>query len=104
MQKEEGMTDPYATLRKYFERVEGVTVNEGRGAQGMKVGSKMFAMFYKGDLVLTLPPPRVEELIAAGRALAFDPGTGKPMKNRLLVPASNKRSWVELSEEAIGSL
>jgi hypothetical protein len=98
------LSDPYAKLREHFERVEGVTVNVGRGAQGMKVGSKMFAMFYKGDLVLTLPPPRVEELIAAGRALAFDPGTGKPMKNRVLIPASKKRSWVKLCEEAVDSL
>ena len=97
------MSDPYAELREHFDQIEGVTVNVGRGAQGMKVGAKMFAMFYKGDLVLTLPPPRVAELIAAGRARAFDPGTGTPMKNRVLVPASKKSSWVKLCEEAVDS-
>lgn len=94
------MSGPYAKLREHFVQVDGVTVNEGRGAQGMKRGAKMFAMFYKGDLVLSLPPQRVEELIAAGRALPFDPGTGKPMKNRVLVPVSKKRSWLKLCEEA----
>lgn len=97
------MSDPYAKLKEHFAGVDGVVVNAGRGAQGMKIGSKMFAMFYKGDLVLTLPPERVAELIDAGRALPFDPGTGKPMKNRVLIPASKKRSWIGLSEEAAGS-
>jgi hypothetical protein len=94
------MTDPYASLRAHFEKVPGVAVNAGRGAQGMKVGKKMFAMFYKGDLLLTLPPERVETLIATGRAQSFDPGTGKVMKNRVLIPAAKKRSWIKLCEEA----
>jgi hypothetical protein len=68
-----------------------------------EVGKKMFAMFFKGDLLLTLPPARVEELIAAGRGLAYDPGTGKAMKNRVLIPAAKKRSWIGLCEEAIAS-
>ena len=98
------MTDPYAKLKEHFAGVNGVIVNAGRGAQGMKVGKKMFAMFYKGDLLLTLPPARVEELIAAGRVLPFDPGTGKMMKNRVLIPAAKKRSWIKLCEEAVASL
>lgn len=57
-----------------------MTVSAGRGAQGLKVGAKMFAMFYKGDWVLSLPPARVEALIAAGRGKPFDPGTGKPLR------------------------
>lgn len=39
------MTDPYAHVKAHFEKVAGVTVNAGRGAQGLKVGKKMFAMF-----------------------------------------------------------
>ena len=94
------MTDPYASVKAHFEKVASVTVNAGRGAQGLKVGKKMFAMFFKGDLLLTLPPERVQALIAAGRGLPYDPGTGKVMKNRLLIPATKKRSWIKLCEEA----
>lgn len=94
------MDDPYAAVKTHFDKVAGVSVNAGRGAQGLKVGAKMFAMFYKGDLLLTLPPVRVEALIAAGRGLPFDPGTGKTMKNRVLIPAAKKRSWIKLCEEA----
>lgn len=98
------MPDPYATLKAHFEEVDGVTVNAGRGAQGIKVGKKMFAMFYKGDLLLTLPPARVEELIAAGIGLPYDPGTGKTLKNRVLIPAAKKRRWIKLCEEAVAAL
>ncbi len=44
---------------------------------------------------------RVEALIGAGRGLPFDPGTGKTMENRALIPATEKRSWIKLSEEAL---
>ena len=94
------MTDPYASVKAHFEKVAGVTVNAGRGAQGLKVGKRMFAMFSKGDLLLTLPTERVEALIAAGRGLPYDPGTGKVMKNYVLIPAAKKRSWIKLCEEA----
>ena len=94
------MTDPYASVKAHFEEVAGVTVNAGRGAQGLKVGKKMFAMFSKGDLLLKLPPERVEALVAAGRGLPYDPGTGKVMKNYVVIPAAKKRSWIKLCEEA----
>ncbi len=92
--------DPYASVKAHFEKVSGVTVSAGRGAQGLKVGKTMFAMFYKGDLLLTLPPQRVEKLIGGGRGLPFDPGNGKAMANRVLIPVAKKRSWIKLCEEA----
>ena len=94
------MTDVYASVKAHFQDVPGVTVNSGRGAQGLKVGNKMFAMFLKGDLLLKLPPDRVETLISSGRGLPYDPGTGKVMKNYVLIPAARKRSWIKLCEEA----
>lgn len=94
------MVDPYEAVKAHFRGVAGVTVSEGRGAQGLKAGKKMFAMFYKGDLLLTLPPERVKALVAAGHGFPFDPGTGKVMANRVLVPAAKKRSWIRLCEEA----
>jgi hypothetical protein len=50
--------------------------------------------------LLTMPPERVEALIASGLGLSYDPGTGKVMKNRVLIPAAKKRSWIKLCEEA----
>ena len=94
------MNDPYAAVKAHFADVADVTVNVGRGAQGLKLGKKMFVMFYKGRLVVTLPPPRVLELITSGEGEPFDPGTGTPMKNRVAVPESRRGSWISLCEES----
>ena len=94
------MNDPYADVKKHFNSVEGVTVNTGKGAQGMKIGKKMFVMFFKGELIVMLPPERVTELIESGEALPHDPGTGKPMKNRVLVPESMEAKWIDFCEES----
>ena len=94
------MSDPYAEVKTHFADVEGVTVNAGRGAQGLKLGTKMFVMFYKGQLLVMLAPDRVAELIASGQGLPHDPGTGKPMKNRVIIPDSTKETWIGFCEES----
>jgi hypothetical protein len=60
----------------------------------------MFAMFYKGDLVVKLSTARVDELVASGRAKSFDPGTGKPMKDRVLIPEAQRDEWIAFCEES----
>ena len=75
--REEQMNDPYAEVRAHFDQVDAVEVSAGRGAQGIKLGGKMFVMFHKGQLLVKLDPKRVAEVIASGEGLAYDPGTGK---------------------------
>ena len=77
-----------------------MTVSSGRGGQELKARKKMFAMFYKGQLLLKVPPGRVNELIASGDAISYDPGTGKTMKDRVLIPDSKKAGWIDLCEES----
>ena len=60
----------------------------------------MFIMFYKGDLVIKMAPDRIKKLIKTGDGLPFDPGTGKPMKDRILISQKKKNLWVPLSEES----
>ena len=95
------MEDKYSFLKQHFNSIDKVSVNEGKGAQGIKYRNKMFAMFYKGDLTLQLPPERVLEIINNGVGLPHDPGTGKPMKNRVLIPFAKKQHWVALTEESM---
>jgi hypothetical protein len=38
------MTAAYASVKAHFEKVNDVTVNAGRGAQGLEVGKKMVAL------------------------------------------------------------
>jgi len=56
------MVDPYAEVKAHFSNVAGVTVNDGQGAQGLKIGSKMFVMFHKGQLLVQFSPTRVSQL------------------------------------------
>lgn len=94
------MDDPYAEVKDHFSNVEGVTVNSGKGSQGLKFGTKMYVMFYKGQLLVKLPPERVSELIASGQGLPHDPGTGTPMKDRVLIPEAQRYTWIEYCEES----
>jgi hypothetical protein len=94
------MDDPYAALREHFNNVEGVEVNSGRGSQGMKSGGKMFVMFYKGEILVKLSPERVVDVVESGDGLPFDPGTGKPIKDRVLIPDAKKDLWIQYAEES----
>lgn len=96
-------TDPYAGIKAHFTQRSDVTVNAGRGSQGLKVAAKLVAMFYKGRLVVKLPPARVAELIETGVGVAFDPGTGKAMKDRVAIPQANRECWIDLCEEAVAA-
>lgn len=92
--------DPFAEIKAHFADVDDVVVNEGKGSQGLKYGKKMFTMFYKGQLAVKLSPGRVTELIRTAEGLPLDPGTGKPMKDRVIIPISAKERWIEFCVES----
>ena len=94
------MSDVYKSLKDHFKKDSDVVVNEGKGAQGIKYNNKMFVMFYKGDLTLQFSSDQVQEMINSGLGLPHDPGTGAPMKNRVLIPASKNEHWIKLTEES----
>ena len=90
----------YKDLTDHFANDDNVVVNSGKGAQGIKFNKKMFIMFYKGELVIKLSPKRIKQLFDSGDGLPFDPGTGKPMKDRVKISRSKKNLWIGLSEES----
>ncbi len=92
------MREIYNELKDHFRNNPNVVIAEGKGAQGLKHNGKMFTMFYKGDLTVKLKPENVTKLIENGEGLPHDPGTGKPMKDRILVPASKKDKWIDVCE------
>ena len=69
-------------------------------ANSLKCNNKMFANFSHGSLVVKLSPKRVDELVAAGVGQRQDVGTG-PLKEWLVVPASDPDQWLPLAREAI---
>jgi TfoX/Sxy family transcriptional regulator of competence genes len=71
------------------------------GHKCLKTGRKMFACDYDGELLLKLPPDRLEELKREG-ARDFNP-MGRPMNGWILVaePADDAVGvWLDLAEEA----
>jgi hypothetical protein len=59
-------------------------------------------MLVRGRLVLKLPAPRVDALIASGAGQRYEPGPGRPMKEWVsLEPASADDSWLPLAREAL---
>jgi len=94
------MADVYQELKTHFSSVDDVTVLSGSGAQGIKRDGKLFVMFMKGNILVKFPPKRVTEIITSGDGLAYDPGTGKPMKNWVLIQQAKKDLWIKYSVEA----
>ncbi len=94
------MKDVYVDLKQYFSLIDSAVVCEGKGAQGIKYANKIFAMFYKGDLILKFSPERVVELIKSGKGIPHAPGTGKPMKDWVAIPHANSKAWVDLATES----
>jgi TfoX/Sxy family transcriptional regulator of competence genes len=72
------------------------------GSSGLKIGGKLFAMLVRGKLVVKLPKPRVEALIAAGDGERFDPRhDGRLMKEWLAVEPTSQAEWLPLAREAM---
>jgi hypothetical protein len=69
------------------------------GSNGLKVGTKLFALFAQGTLVVKLPSERVSALVAAGVGTPFDPGRGRLMKEWLKVTGKGA-PWFALATEA----
>src|SRR2546428_11532284 len=56
---------------------DGPQSKKGFGTLGLKIQHKIFAMLVKGKLVVKLPKPRVDALLASGEGERFDPGHGR---------------------------
>ncbi|MEU8638261.1 hypothetical protein AB0C38_39280 [Amycolatopsis sp. NPDC048633] len=73
----------------------------GFGRTALRVNGRIFGMFVRGQLVLKLPAPRVDELVEGGDGARFDANKGTPMKEWLALDAGSPRPWAGLAEEAL---
>ncbi len=92
--------DPFHTIHTALRRDPRVTEMEMFGARGFKVSGKVFAIFWKGDLVLKMPEHRAQELVAAKVAKSWDPGHGRKMKEWIAFAPRIGDRWLNLAEEA----
>lgn len=91
--------DPFPRLVDAFADEPDVTSGTMMASVGLKVRGKIFAMFVKGALVVKLPKPRVEDLVAAGVGRPFETAPGRVMKEWVAVPSDRERG-LALAREA----
>jgi hypothetical protein len=95
-------TQQFERLVDHFADREHVTLPSdagGRafGSEAIKVGGSIFAMLVGGRLVVKLPAERVQQLIDAADATAFEGSRGRPMREWAAITAAD---WTALAEEA----
>jgi TfoX/Sxy family transcriptional regulator of competence genes len=95
------MTTSFGDVVAALSREPGVSTTRMFGSDGLKVGTKTFAMVVKGHLVVKLTEERAREICGGGAAAPFDPGHGRKMKQWISLPASSDVDWIELSREAM---
>src|SRR5215510_9544731 len=75
-----------------------VTSGKMMASYGLRVRNKIFAMHFRGSLVVKLPKLHVDELVASGDGQAFEPGPGRVMKEWVVI--ADERSWSALARAA----
>jgi TfoX N-terminal domain len=80
--------------------VEGGDVTRGKmfGSAGLRTGTKFFAVWWHDQLVVKLPPVRLEELVAADQGRPFEPMEGRRMNGWIVLAETSE--WPPLVEEA----
>ena len=72
------------------------------GSSGLKIHNKIFAMLVRGRLVVKLPKPRVDALVASGEGERFDPRhDGRLMKEWVTVEPTSEEEWLPLARDAM---
>ena len=94
---EELLSDPDVTPPS-----DGPQSKKGFGSSGLRIHNKIFAMLVGGRLVVKLPRPRVDALIASGDGERFDPRhDGRLMKEWVSLEPTSKVEWLPVAREAM---
>src|SRR5215207_9001287 len=82
------------------ERSVGGPVSRGSmfGSQGLRTGTKFFAIWWHEQLVVKLPPARLTTLVEAGDGQPFEPMEGRRMNGWILL--GDSVDWSPVVEEA----
>lgn len=100
-------TSESTTARELFEEIAerlaaepGVTRSTMFGSRGLRVKGQVFAMCWKDSLVVKLPVARVDEAVASGAGVRFEPSMGRAMKEWVGFGPTTADEWLTLAAEA----
>ena len=68
------------------------------GSQGLRTGTKFFAVWWHDQLVVKLPPARLTEIVEAGAGQPFEPMEGRRMNGWIVL--GDSVDWPPVVEEA----
>lgn len=94
------MTNDFAAIRAQEQADPEVATSRMFGTECLKVTGRVYAMDFKGKLVVKLSTSRAAALVANGQAQVFDPGHGRPMKQWIAVAPDTGLDWASLVAEA----
>lgn len=93
------MHSAFAPVADAFAGRGDVTAGFLMASFGLKTRQKLFAMHWRGQLVVKLPEARVDALVAARTGTRFNPRGGRGMKEWIAI-AEGAGDWVALAHEA----
>ncbi|MFW9821773.1 MAG: hypothetical protein ACFFE4_02495 [Candidatus Thorarchaeota archaeon] len=86
----------WANIKDYFLKMGDVQ----KQGESLKIKKKMFVMYQKGNYVVKLPKERVLDLISSGEGVPYDAGTGRIMKEWVIISKDHSDKWIDYAKEA----
>jgi hypothetical protein len=96
-----------ASEKKYHEIAASLAESDGAvssqmfGMPALKIGGKAFAGLLTDAIVFKLTGEAHTRALALPDAKLFEPMTGRPMKEWVVVPVINSKEWPALAREAM---
>lgn len=78
----------------------GITSARMFGSTALKVGGKVFAVLYKGRLVLKLSEEEVATIVRAKEGVLFDPGHGRTSPTWVSLDPATIKKWPTWTDRA----
>ncbi len=81
-----------------------VTLSKAFGMPCLKLNGKVFAGFWRDEMVFKLGGEQHRAALDLPGASVFEPMAGRPMKAWVQVPYAHQAAWPELAEQALRTL